>query len=463
MPYCVPRIGCVSASQKVPKPFDLSSGRTVHFQPSVSSQACAHDARSNHLEEQLNSRRLWTTVAAFLLLGIPALALGAPQLFGSESHLDPIVAVLIFGIGIVAGAFLLSWAAEVAQIDVSASLAIAVLALIAILPEYVIEFVLARDAGATFDVVTREVTPEISRVAANVTGANRLLIGLGWAAVILIYWIKRRRALDMRGEMGLEITMLTIATLATLFIFFMQQVHFILAVGLIGLYVAYLWISSTRESEEPDLIGAAALIGSQPTARRRAMVIFLFVYSAIVIIAAAEPFVHGLIETGTQFGIDEFTLIQWIAPLASESPEIIVAVLFSLRANPVAGLTALISAEVNQLTLLVGSMVVVFSGAAGDALLTPLNFPLDWRQSVEFLLTTAVSAAALLLIAKRVINWNIGAILLVLFIAHLPFLEPSQRLLFAFVYFGIALGVVAVDWRSVKFLFREDPQELETA
>ena len=67
---------------------------------------------------------------------------------------DPTVAAAVFGLGIVAGAFLLSWAAEVAELDVSASLAIAVLALIAILPEYAIEAVLAWDAGSSFDTVT---------------------------------------------------------------------------------------------------------------------------------------------------------------------------------------------------------------------------------------------------------------------------------------------------------------------
>ena len=102
----------------------------------------------------------------------------------------------------------------------------------------------------------------------------------------------------MRGELGLEIPFLTIATLATLLIFAMHQVHVILAVGLIGLYVAYLWISSTRDAEEPDLIGAAELIGSLPTLARRVVVVLLFIYSAGIILVAAEPFVEGLIETG---------------------------------------------------------------------------------------------------------------------------------------------------------------------
>ena len=404
------------------------------------------------MDEQINSRRMWTTIVALLLLGSP----GALLRF-SGIHVDPIVAATVYGLGIIAGAFLLSWAAEVAELDVSASLAIAVLALIAILPEYAIEAVLAWDAGSSFDSGTGAVTDETSRVAANVTGSNRLLIGLGWSAVILIYWVKRKRVLDMRGEMGLEITMLTIATLVTLLIFFMQQVHLVLAMGLIGLYVAYLWISSTRESEEPELIGVAALIGSLPVKWRRTMVVFLFVFAAGVILIAAEPFVDSLVSTGESFGIDEFLLVQWVAPLASESPEIIVAVLFSLRVNPVAGLTALIASSVNQLTLLVGSMVVLFSAAAGEI----LSFPLDDRQTIEFLLTTSVSAAALVLVARRVISWNAGAILLLLFVAHLLFPDQEDRLRFSFIYFGIALGVIAMDWVRVKLLFREEPQDAE--
>ena len=404
------------------------------------------------MDNQINRRRSWTTVVVLLLLG----SSGALVRF-SGIDVDPIIAVAVYGVGIVAGAFLLSWATEVASMDVSASLAIAALALIAVLPEYTIEAVLAWDAGSSFNTATGAITDETSRVAANVTGSNRLLIGLGWSAVILIYWMKRKRVLDMRGKMGLEITMLTIATLVTLLIFFMQEVHLLLAVGLIGLYVAYLWISSTREAEEPELIGAAAMIGSLPARWRRTMVVFLFVFAAGVILIAAEPFVDSLVETGGSFGIDEFLLIQWVAPLASESPEVIVAALFTLRANPVAGLTALISSSVNQLTLLVGSMVVIFSAAAGEV----LSFPLDERQTIEFLLTTSVSAAALILIARRMISWNAGAILLVLFVAHLLFPDQEARLRFSFVYFGIALGIIAMDWLRIRLLFRDEPHKLE--
>ena len=157
-------------------------------------------------------------------------------------------------------------------------------------------------------------------MAANVTGANRLLIGVGWSVVILIYWLKHRGVLDLRGKMGPEVTFLTVATLLTFVIFFMQGVHILLAAALIDIYIAYVWISSTRPVEEPELIGAAAMIGALPAKWRRTMVAFLLVYAAGVIVIAAEPFVEGLVEAGEGLGVDDFILIQWVAPLASETP-----------------------------------------------------------------------------------------------------------------------------------------------
>ena len=179
---------------------------------------------------------------------------------------------------------------------------------------------------------------------------------------------------------------------------------------------------------------------------------FLFVYAAGIILVAAGPFVNGLIETGRHLGVDDFVLIQWIAPLA---PEVVVAVLFALRANPSAGLEVLISSEVNKFTLLIGSMVLIFSLSAGQI----LTFPLDGRQAIEFLLTSAVAVLGLLLIARRTVDWRAGAVLLVLFVAHLFFPGAEQRLWITGIYFALSALLVIRDWRRVKFLIREDPPE----
>ena len=102
-------------------------------------------------------------------------------------------------------AFLLSWAAEVAQLDISAGLAIALLAFIAVLPEYAVDLVFALKGGEAYaefgpacqaaaEIGNRE--SPCALALANMTGANRLLIGLGWTMVVFIAW----RRLRSRGQ-----------------------------------------------------------------------------------------------------------------------------------------------------------------------------------------------------------------------------------------------------------------------
>ena len=64
-------------------------------------------------------------------------------------HANPVVALAIYGVAVVSASFVLAWAAEAAQIDVSGGLAIAVLALIAVLPEYAVDLYYAYTAATT--------------------------------------------------------------------------------------------------------------------------------------------------------------------------------------------------------------------------------------------------------------------------------------------------------------------------
>ncbi len=428
--------------------------------------------------------KLWASVVLLIGAGIPGVTI---RLAGIT--IDPALEVLIFGVGIVGGAFLLSWAAEVAQMDISASLAIAVLAFIAVLPEYMIEATLAWNAGESYSQLgvagSSGVTKEMSLVAANVTGSNRLLVGLGWSAVIILFWLRRRKGFDMRGLLTLEMPMLLVATLLTLIVAFTKSISIWLAVVFIGAYIFYLWRSSTQEAKEPELIGAGAMIASFRPLYRRMWVLALFIYSAAVIVIAAEPFVVGLQATGEQLGVSEFLLIQWIAPLASESPEIIVAVLFALRANPDGGLTTIISSQVNQLTLLVGSIVVVFSISAG----VPLTFPLDYfepsnffvrlaspfgLQASEFLFTAAMAAFAMLLVSTRIVKLWHGLTLFAIFVAYLVALwalnffggidteNVPLRMWSAGIIFALAALLVALNWRRVVYIFKGVPHPATT-
>lgn len=79
-------------------------------------------------------RQLLRSICTTALFMAPALITRVGGL-----HPSPVLALVIYGAAVVAASFVLAWAAEAAQIDVSGGLAIAVLALIAVLPEYAVD------------------------------------------------------------------------------------------------------------------------------------------------------------------------------------------------------------------------------------------------------------------------------------------------------------------------------------
>lgn len=359
---------------------------------------------------------------------------------------------LSFGLAIMGAAFMLSWAAEVAQLDISQTLAIAVLALIAVLPEYAVDLYLAFCAG-------RGVDPRCHDEAiANMTGANRLLIGIGWAVVVLIYWLKSgNKKVVLRRAQRSDVGFLLIATLWAFTIPVRGELSLLDLVILGVLFLVYISRAAREEVEPPDLIGAAAAIGALPKTARRTVVIVMFLFAASVILASAEPFVHSLRGIGERFGISRFLLIQWVAPLASESPEMIIAILFTLRLKAQAGLGTLISSKVNQWTLLVGTLPLVFSLAGAG--LNP--FELSPVQKEEVFLTAAQSLFAVAVIANLAISRGEAVGLLVLFFGQFAIPVPAVRIGFAIGYLLLAVGMFAFKAEvreslidSVRYVFR---------
>ena len=97
---------------------------------------------------------------------------------------------------VVAASFVLAWAAEAAQVDVSGGLAVAVLALIAVLPEYAVDLYYAYVAGHDAEYV--------QYAAANMTGSNRLLMGIGWPVVVIVIPARNEAAvIEKTVETGL--------------------------------------------------------------------------------------------------------------------------------------------------------------------------------------------------------------------------------------------------------------------
>jgi len=330
-----------------------------------------------------------------------------------DVHVGPAAGAALFGLAIVGAAFLLAWAAEVAQLDISAGLAIAVLAFIAVLPEYAVDMVFAwkggnavEQFGSACQAPGSTGESSCSLALANMTGANRLLIGLGWSMVVFIAWYRWRKRGTPRSEIVLErshsveLAFLTVACAYSLTLPLKKSITLVDAAVLVGIFILYTIRISKAPAEEPHLVGPAAYLGTFTTKRRRTSVALMFVFSAGVILLCAEHFAESLVEVGAEFGVSEFLLVQWLAPLASEAPELLIAGLYAWRLNTNAGLGTLVSSKVNQWTLLVGTLPIVFAIASGGF----GGLPIVARQREELLLTAAQSVFAVAILANLSIS-----------------------------------------------------------
>lgn len=352
-------------------------------------------------------------------------------------HLDPIYyQAILSGIAIMAAAFMLTWAAEAAECDFSGPLVLTLLALIAVLPEYAIDATFALKAGQDIAYAPYAV--------ANMTGANRLLIGLGWASVVFIYWFKTgKKSVGIPETQRIDCAILAIASMYAFFISWKGSLSWFDAVFLVALFGFYFYDMMQHSSAETEAVGPAKAITVLPGKATRALVAGAFMaYAAFAIFASAEPFSEGLVETGKMLGVEEFLLVQWLAPLASESPEFIVAILFVLRLHAQKGLGILVASKVNQWTLLIGTIPVFFMLSSEKF----ASFPLDSRQSQEIALTAAQSLLAIVFLANLNLSiWEAG-LLAGLFFAQLCM--PWAHGWFIGVYLVIAAIIFCRRWRA---------------
>ncbi len=346
----------------------------------------------------------------------------------TDSHPTTGLTVLLSGLAVLGASFLLAWAAETAEKDVPRSFAIAVLAVLAVAPEYAVDALYAWTAGA--QVGTARGVEAGNLAVANMTGANRILIGLGWSGIALFTLWRAKKVADVsvrhrdglladvvsldRG-IAIEIAFLSAATLWAFFVPFGGGIDIVDTVVLVGLYVLYIVIVLRAGIEvEEEHIGVPAYLQSYGRPKRIATVIGLFVYAGAMIMVAVEPFAHGLESLGVAAGVPKFFMIQWIAPLASESPELIVVVVLVLKSRSTAGFNALISSKLNQWTLLIGTLAVVYSIALGGYGVLEFEF----KQSLEIWITAAQSYFALAILSNFNISGREAVALLVLFVSQ---------------------------------------------
>lgn len=361
-------------------------------------------------------------VALTTLLTVPWVFFWAT---GQGHSLGDLQTVAITGLSVLGASFMLAWAAETAEKDVPRAFALAVLAVLAVAPEYAVDALYAWTAGANEG--TARGMEAANLAVANMTGANRILIGLGWSGIALFTVYRAGSSSDpaVSKESGLwadnieldrdiatEITFLLAATAFAFFVPLGGGIGMLDTVVLVGMYVAYIAIIIRGGSEEhEEQVGVPAYFQAWNRPARIAAVLTMFTYSGFMIYTAVHPFATGLEHLGQDLGIPSFFMIQWIAPLASESPELIVVAYLVNKARSTAGFNALISSKLNQWTLLIGTLAVVYSIAAGHV----GGLPFDEKQAAEIWITAAQSFFAISLLANFQISVREAIGLFVLF------------------------------------------------
>ncbi len=367
--------------------------------------------------------------------------------------LSPVLDSIVFGVAILSAGFLLSWAAEAAESYVSQGLILAVVAIVTVLPEYAVDIYYAYRAGSD------PAKGYVAFAAANMTGANRLLIGLAWPALTLLNWWKTRKsAVQLQDANRIEIGILGAASLYAFVIVWKNTITLVDTVALALLFGIYLWLvirlpkTSQDDDDDDDEVGINAVIAGLPRGQRLGLMLGLAVVSAAVIVTVAGPFAESMLRLGTELQIDQFLLIQWLAPLVSEAPEFVIAALFVLAGRAGAALVAVIADKINQWTLLVGMLPLAMTLGAGSL----TSFDLDARQHEEFFLTAAQSLFGLALLLRLRLT-VLGALLLAaLFfsqigVAFLVRQSEAQHIaaltIIGWLYLALATFVFAWNWR----------------
>jgi len=347
------------------------------------------------------------------------------------AHLPPPMALIVFGGAVMAAAFMLAAAAEAAEIDLPPGLAVAGVAFVAVLPEFVIEVYFAFSGQVEF-------------VTASLTGSTRLLLGFAVGMPALASFVLTRRgrppvtSVEIDERKRLDLAVVAAACLYAPVIVLRGHLSWQDSLVLIGLYVVYMHRVSTGSPEPPHLVGIAAELGNLPKEERKRWVIGIMTFSAVAVLVAAEPFAHSVLLTGTTVGVSPYLLVQWIVPVATETPELVIAFVLVTHERAGQAVAVLLSSAVSQWTLALGTLPLAYKAGVGVG---PL--PLLGREQVELLLTMGQGLLAVAMLVTLKLERRDATLMLVLFGAQLVIPSPALRAAATLGYLVLAVDLLS--------------------
>jgi cation:H+ antiporter len=374
-----------------------------------------------------------------------SIAVGCAAL-GVVVHLaGPIIpvqlATLGLAVGLVGASFLLAWAADAGEAVFSGGVILALIALVAVLPEFIIE-------------VRFAYVQQTELVSANLTGATRLLLAGATALPLVVAYIARRRhqaapPFQLAPTRRLELGILLIVAIYCLQVVARGSLTLADGVILVTLYLLYARRVQGTPEEEPAVIGVPAGLLTLPPQYLRATIAGLIATAAAVVITIANPFADALLATGTSFGLDPYFVIQSVVPLATESPEFVIVAVLVANRRPAQGLALFLASSVSQWTLGLGALPIAYMAGGGGT-----SMPLAGRELVELALTVALTlfaVAALALLRPERIDAAI-----VVSVMALQFIYPTTfvRVAATFVLLVFAIDLLVDRRRAVRPMYR---------
>lgn len=348
---------------------------------------------------------------------------------GTSARLPVPLATVGLGVGLIAAAFMLAWAADAGESVFSGGLVLAVVALVAVLPEFIIE-------------VRFAFIQQAELVTANLTGATRLLLTGATALPLLIVALARKSGesappLLLAANRRLELGVLLVTALFAVQVVARGKLTAFDGLVLLGIYVLYARRVQGTPQEEPAVVGVAAGLLSVPENYRRPLIAGLIVAAGIVVFEVANPFADALLATGTSLGIDPYLLIQSVVPVATEAPELVIVAVLVANRRPAQGLALFLASSVSQWTLGMGALPIAYMAGGGGA-----SLPLASREQLELGLTIAVTlfvVAALATLRPE----RVDAVLLVsVFMAQLFYPAAIVRFVAAFIVLVFAIDLL---------------------
>jgi cation:H+ antiporter len=366
--------------------------------------------------------------------------------FGVLVHLaGPVVpvelATLGLAVGLIGASFLLAWAADAGETVFSGGLILALIALVAVLPEFIIE-------------VRFAYIQQTELVSANLTGATRLLLAGATALPLVVAYLARRRnqaapPFQLAPARRLELGMLLLVSIYCIQVVARGSLTLADGVILVALYVLYARRVQGTPEEEPAVIGVPAGLLTLPPQYLRAAIVGLIATAAAVVVMIANPFADALLATGTSLGLDPYFLIQSVVPIATESPEFVIVAVLVANRRPAQGLALFLASSVSQWTLGLGALPIAYMAGGGGT-----SMPLAGRELVELGLTVALTlfaVAALALLRPQRVDAAI-----VVGVMALQFIYPTTfvRVAAAFLLFAFAVDLLLDRRRAVRPMYR---------